>query len=75
MAMDLDRDTDYQANGVFLASEVNNDYDRLWLATNQQQTAINRSLRLQDDDIAGASPSMEPKFPCPVTKGYRVTKF
>ncbi len=59
MAMDLDRDTDYQANGVFLASEVNNDYDRLWLATNQQQTAINRSLRLQDDDIAGASPSME----------------
>lgn len=59
MTMGLDRDTDYQANGIFLASEVNNDYDRLWLATNQQQTAINRSLRLQDDDIAGASPSME----------------
>lgn len=59
MTMELDRDTDYQPNGVFLASEVNNDYDRLWLATNQQQTAINRSLRLQDDDIAGASPSME----------------
>lgn len=59
MTMELDRDTDYQPNGVFLASEVNNDYDRLWLATNQQQTAINRSLRLQDDDVAGASPSME----------------
>jgi len=59
MAMDLDRDTDYQANGAFLAAEVNNDYDRLWLASNQQQTAINRSLRLQDDDVAGASPSME----------------
>ena len=59
MAMDLDRDTDYQANGAFLAADVNNDYDRLWLATNQQQTAINRSLRLQDDDVAGASPSME----------------
>ena len=59
MAMDLDRDTDYQANGAFLAAEVNNDYDRLWLATNQQQTAINRSLRLQDDDVAGASPTME----------------
>ena len=59
MAMDLDRDTDYQANGAFLAADVNNDYDRLWLATNQQQTAINRSLRLQDDDVAGASPTME----------------
>jgi hypothetical protein len=59
MAMELDRDTDYQANGAFLAADVNNDYDRLWLATNQQQTAINRSLRLQDDDVAGASPSME----------------
>ena len=59
MTMELDRGTDYQPNGVFLASEVNNDYDRLWLATNQQQTAINRSLRLQDDDVAGASPSME----------------
>ena len=59
MAMNLDRDTDYQANGAFLAADVNNDYDRLWLATNQQQTAINRSLRLQDDDVAGASPTME----------------
>ncbi len=59
MAMQLDRDTDYQANGAFLAAEVNNDYDRLWLASNQQQTAINRSLRLQDDDVAGASPTME----------------
>ena len=59
MAMELDRDTDYQANGAFLAADVNNDYDRLWLASNQQQTAINRSLRLQDDDVAGASPSME----------------
>ena len=59
MAMELDRDTDYQANGAFLAADVNNDYDRLWLASNQQQTAINRSLRLQDDDVDGASPSME----------------
>jgi hypothetical protein len=59
MAMQLDRDTDYQANGAFLAAEVNNDYDRLWLASNQQQTAINRSIRLQDDDVAGASPTME----------------
>jgi len=52
MAMDLDRDTAFQANGPFLASEVNNDYDRLWLACNQQQTAINRTLRLKDQDAA-----------------------
>ena len=50
MAMDLDRDTNYQQSGLFAASDVNNDFDRLWLASNQQQTAINRSLRLQDDD-------------------------
>lgn len=55
MAMELDRDTDYQPSGAFLAQDVNNDYDRLWLAANQQQTAINRSLRLQDDDATAGS--------------------
>lgn len=59
MSMELDRDTGYQANGSFLADNVNNDYDRLWLVANQQQTAINRGLRLQDQDVAGASPTME----------------
>ena len=52
MSMDLDRDTAYQANGAFLANEVNNDYDRLWLATNQQQTAINRTLKDEDETSA-----------------------
>ncbi len=55
MSMDLDRDTAYQANGAFLATEVNNDYDRLWLAANQQQTAINRTLRLQDKDLSSGT--------------------
>jgi len=55
MSMDLDRDTAYQANGAFLATEVNNDYDRLWLAANQQQTAINRRLRLQDKDLSSGT--------------------
>jgi hypothetical protein len=55
MAMDLDRDTNYQPSGAFLAADVNNDFDRLWLATNQQQTAVNRSLRLQDDDVTTSS--------------------
>jgi hypothetical protein len=55
MTMELDRDTAYQPNGAFLSSDVNNDYDRLWLAANQQQTAINRSLRLQDQDATSGS--------------------
>jgi len=55
MTMELDRDTSYQPNGAFLSSDVNNDYDRLWLAANQQQTAINRSLRLQDKDATSGS--------------------
>ena len=55
MAMDLDRDTNYQPSGAFLAADVNNDFDRLWHASNQQQTAINRSLRLQDTDVTTSS--------------------
>lgn len=61
MAMELDRDTDYQPSGAFLAQDVNNDYDRLWLAANQQQTAINRSLRLQDDDATSGSMELPSK--------------
>ena len=55
MAMDLDRDTNYQPSGAFLATDVNNDFDRLWLATNQQQTAVNRALRLKDTDVTTSS--------------------
>ena len=55
MAMELDRDTSFQQNGLILADEINNDYDRLWLACNQQQTAINRSLRLKDQDVASGT--------------------
>jgi hypothetical protein len=59
MSMELDRDADYQPNGAFLATEVNSDYDRLWLVANQQQTAINRSLRLQDSDPSVTNPTMQ----------------
>jgi hypothetical protein len=61
MAMDLDRDTNYQQSGLFAASDVNNDFDRLWLASNQQQTAINRSLRLQDDDATAGNMELPSK--------------
>jgi hypothetical protein len=50
MSMELNRTNNYEPNGRFLAAEVNSDYDRLWLAANQQQTAINRAIRLKDSD-------------------------
>ena len=34
-SMELDRTTDYQNSGDFLAQEVNDDFDRLWLAAQQ----------------------------------------
>ena len=43
MDMDLDRTTNYQPSGAFLAADVNDDFDRLWLATNQQAQEIDRS--------------------------------
>ena len=51
MEMDLDRDTNYQQSGLFAASDVNNDFDRLWLATNQQQTRLGRSIHIANNDL------------------------
>lgn len=48
--MDLARSTDYQNSGDFLASEVNDDFDRMWLANKQQQNTLDRSLHLPDED-------------------------
>ncbi len=43
--MALERTTDYQNSGDFLASEVNTDFDRLWLAIQQNATTDSRSVR------------------------------
>ncbi|MDC3283523.1 hypothetical protein OAV41_03000, partial [Planctomycetota bacterium] len=51
MQMDLDRDTNYQQSGFFASSDVNNDFDRLWLATNQQQTRLDRSINIPVNDV------------------------
>lgn len=48
--MELSRANDYQDNGSFLASEVDADFDRLWLAMQQVYGASNRALRASDDD-------------------------
>ena len=41
----LVRETDYQTNGDFLASTVNSDFDRLWMALQSFGGAIDRSLK------------------------------
>ena len=49
--MALDRTTDYQNSGDFLAAEVNEDFDRLWLAIQQNATTDSRSVRKPVTDL------------------------
>ena len=49
--MALERLTDYQNAGDFLAAEVNEDFDRLWLASQQNDTANLRAVRKPVADL------------------------
>ena len=44
-SMALERLTDYQQNGDFLATEVNDDLDRLWMAQQQLDTNLGSAIR------------------------------
>ena len=48
--MALNRLTSYNNAGDFLAADVNNDFDRLWLALQQNTGNINRALVAPDSD-------------------------
>jgi hypothetical protein len=48
LAMPLDRTTDYQNSGKFLADDVNGDFDKSYIGAIQNENAISRSLRLKD---------------------------
>jgi hypothetical protein len=50
LAMPIDRTTQYQNAGDFLASDVNGDFDKGYIAMNQLQTDIKRAIRLKDQD-------------------------
>jgi len=52
--MPYDRAQDYQNNGPFLASEVNDDFDRLWLASEQTERGFTQAVRkpITDNDSA-----------------------
>lgn len=43
--MAYQRTTDYQTSGDFLAQEVNDDFDRLWLAVQQNEEVDTRAVR------------------------------
>lgn len=46
----LERTTDYQQNGDFLARVVNPDFNRIWMALQQQVTSVRRVLRVPKSD-------------------------
>lgn len=46
----LERDTDYQQNGDFLARVVNPDFDRLWMALQQHASANDRAITIPAAD-------------------------
>ena len=48
LAMPLDRTTDYQNSGDFLASDVNADFDKIYIGGIQNENWIDRGLRLQE---------------------------
>jgi hypothetical protein len=48
LAMPLDRTTNYQNSGDFLASDVNADFDKIYIGGIQNENSGDRSLRLQD---------------------------
>lgn len=50
----LRRETDYQQFGDWLATVVNLDFDRLWLAVQAVWQRLSRTMRLSDYDTSGA---------------------
>lgn len=48
--MPLQRTTNYQNSGDFLALDVNGDFDALWLALQQTTSGLDRTVRLSDSD-------------------------
>jgi len=52
LAMPITRTTNYQNAGDFLALDVNADFDKAYLAMNQLETDIDRSIGLQDADTS-----------------------
>lgn len=50
LAMPIDRSIEYQNAGDFLASDINGDLNKAYIALNQLQTDIARAIKLADPD-------------------------
>ena len=70
LAMPIDRTTEYQNAGDFLASDVNGDFDKGYIAMNQLQTDISRSVGLKDYD-----PSVDMTLPDVSVRANKFLKF
>lgn len=55
----LERTTDYQQNGDFLARVVNPDFDRLWMALQQQTAELGRAIKIPSSDL-GINTTLSP---------------
>ena len=66
--MALEREADYQNSGDFLAAEVNTDFDRLWLASQQVDEKYTRAIRRPISD----SSSLTMELP---SSGIRANKY
>lgn len=69
--MALERTTDYQNSGDFLASEVNTDFDRLWLAIQQNATSDSRSVKKPVTDLS----SINMELPVASGRSHRLLGF
>lgn len=70
LAMPITRTTQYQNAGDFLASDVNGDFDKAYIALNQLQTDIGRSISLTDSD-----PSVDLNLPLVSQRANKFLKF
>jgi len=70
LAMPIDRTTQYQNAGDFLASDVNGDMDKGYIAMNQLQTDISRAIRLKDQD-----PTVDMTLPVKANRANKFLKF
>ena len=70
LAMPIDRTTQYQNAGDFLASDVNGDLDKSYIALNQLQTDVSRAVRLKDQDQ-----SVDLELPLVSTRANKFLRF
>jgi len=63
LAMPLTRTTDFQNSGDFLASDVNGDFDKMYIGAIQNENTIERSIHLQNveptPEVGGVKKDME----------------